>query len=37
VLTEMAMEASFTDRRMLGICEVWFLPISSNFVNFCRF
>lgn len=36
-LTEMATEASFTDRRMLGICEVCFLPISSNFVNFCRF
>ena len=22
---------------LLGICEVCFLPISSNFVNFCRF
>ena len=36
-LTEMATEASFTDRRMLGICEVCFLPISSNFFKFCRF
>ena len=35
--SRMVTVASFTDRRMLGICEVWFLPISSNFVNFCRF